>query len=72
MNTILKWYLIDLLKTLQITKNLKIIGASMGGSTALKLSFEIPDSIDKIGLLSPAGLFGEPKRYPFNQIGPHF
>ena len=41
-------YLIDLLKTLQITKNLKIIGASMGGSTALKLAFEIPDSIEKI------------------------
>ena len=32
-------YLIDLLKTLDITKNLKIIGASMGGSTALKLAF---------------------------------
>ena len=34
-------YLLDLLKTLQITKNLKIIGASMRGSTALKLAFEI-------------------------------
>ena len=34
--------------TLKITKNLKIIGASMGGSTALKLAFEIPNSIDKI------------------------
>jgi len=67
-------YLIDLLKILQITKNLKIIGASMGGSTALKLSFEIPDSIDKIILLSPAGLFGEPKSIPFplNQIGASF
>jgi len=67
-------YLIDLLKTLHITKNLKIIGASMGGSTALKLSFEIPDSIDKIILLSPAGLFGEPKIIPFplNQIGASF
>ena len=39
-------HLIDLLKTLQITKNLKIIGASMGCSTALKLAFEIPNSID--------------------------
>ena len=29
-------YLVDLLKTIQITENLKIIGASMGGSTALK------------------------------------
>ena len=67
-------YLTDLLKTLKITKNLKIIGASMGGSTALKLSFEIPDSIDKIILLSPAGLFGEPRSIPFplNQIGASF
>ena len=67
-------YLIDLVKTLQITKNLKIIGASMGGSAALKLAFEISDSIDKIILLSPAGLFGEPKSipYPLNQIGALF
>jgi len=67
-------YLIDLLKILQITKNIKIVGASMGGSTALKLSFEVPDFIDKIILLSPAGLFGEPKSIPFplNQIGASF
>ncbi|MBO6975837.1 MAG: alpha/beta hydrolase [Prochlorococcus marinus CUG1435] len=67
-------YLIDLLQTLQISKNLKIVGASMGGSTALKLSFEMPDSIDKIVLLSPAGLFGQPKSIPFplNQIGASF
>jgi len=45
-------YLIDLLKTLKTIKNLKIIGASMGGSTALKLAFEIPDYFDKIFLLS--------------------
>ena len=46
----------------------------MGGSTALKLSFKIPDSIDKIILLSPAGLFGEPMSIPFplNQIGASF
>jgi len=67
-------HLIDILDTLQIKNNLKIIGASMGGSTALKLAFEIPDSIDKILLLSPAGLFGEPKKipFPFNQIGASF
>ena len=67
-------FLIDILETLKITKNLKIIGASMGGSTALKLSFEIPNSVDKIILLSPAGLFGEPKiiPYPLNQIGATF
>jgi pimeloyl-ACP methyl ester carboxylesterase len=68
------FYLIDLLKTLKITKNLKIIGASMGGSTALKLSSEIPELIDKIILLSPAGLFGESKSIPFplNQLGASF
>jgi len=67
-------HLVDILETLQITNNLKIIGASMGGSTALKLAFEIPNSIDKIILLSPAGLFGEPKNIPFplNQIGASF
>ncbi len=66
-------YLIDLLKILEITKNLKIIGASMGGSVALKLAFEI-SSIEKIILLSPAGLFGEPKSIPFplNHIGTSF
>ena len=67
-------HLIDILENLQIRKNLKIIGASMGGSTALKLAFEIPNSIDKIILLSPAGLFGESKKIPFplNQIGASF
>ena len=66
--------IIDLLETLKITNNLKIIGASMGGSTALKLSSEIPDSIDRIILLSPAGLFGKPKNipFPFNQLGASF
>jgi len=67
-------YLIDLLKTIQITNNLKVIGASMGGSTALKLASEMPDSFEKIILLSPAGLFGKPKSIPFplNQIGASF
>jgi pimeloyl-ACP methyl ester carboxylesterase len=66
--------LVDLLKTLKIKDNLKIIGASMGGSTALKLAFEIPNSVDKMILLSPAGLFGESKSipFPFNQIGASF
>ena len=64
----------DILETLNIKSNVKIIGASMGGSTALKLSFEIPNAIDKIILLSPAGLFGVPKNIPFplNQIGASF
>ena len=67
-------YLIDILETLRITNNLKIIGASMGGSTALKLSFEIPNAVNKIILLSPAGLFGEHKNihFPLNQVGASF
>ena len=46
----------------------------MGGSVALLLSKEIPNSIEKIILLSPAGLFGEPKNIirPFNQLGAAF
>ena len=67
-------HLIDLIDKLKITKNLKIIGASMGGSTAIKLAHEIPDIVDKIILLSPAGLFGESKNIPFplNEIGASF
>ena len=67
-------YLVDIIQALKITNNLKIVGASMGGATALKLAFEIPNSIEKIILLSPAGLFGKPMNIPFplNQIGALF
>ena len=68
-------YLIDIIDALKIKKNkLMIVGASMGGSIAMNLANEIIDSIDKIILLSPAGLFGELKTipFPFNQIGAAF
>ncbi|MBK17183.1 MAG: 2-hydroxy-6-oxohepta-2,4-dienoate hydrolase [Prochlorococcus sp. SP3034] len=66
--------LIDILNKLNIEKNLKIVGASMGGSVSLHLSEEIPNNIEKMILLSPAGLFEEPKSipFPFNQIGAVF
>ena len=66
--------LIDLIGELNIKNKLKIVGASMGGSVALSLSKEIPNNIEKIFLLSPAGLFGKPKEIsePFNQIGAAF
>ena len=66
--------LIDIINDLEITKKLKIIGASMGGSVALKLGYEIPEFVEKIILLSPAGLFGEAMNipYPLNQIGAAF
>ncbi len=66
--------LIDLIKELKISKKLNIVGASMGGSAALLLSKEISKDIDKIIMLSPAGLFGDSKSIPrpFNQIGAAF
>ncbi len=67
-------HLIDIINNLKIEKKIKIVGASMGGSTAIKLASEIPELIDKIILFSPAGLFGESKSIPFplNQIGASF
>ena len=46
----------------------------MGGSVAINLAKQIPDLIDKMILLSPAGLFGESKNIPFplNHIGAAF
>ena len=66
--------LIDIIDALKITKKLKIVGASMGGSVAINLAKEIPNFIDKIILLSPAGLFGQSKIIPFplNQLGATF
>ena len=67
-------YLTDLIKNLKLKEKLNIVGASMGGSVAIKLAKELPDLIDKILLLSPAGLFGKSKNIPFplNQIGASF
>ena len=67
-------HLIDIIKNLKIKKKIKLVGASMGGSTAIKLAYEIPSLIDKVLLLSPAGLFGESKNipFPFNQLGASF
>jgi len=66
--------LIDLIKELNISKKLNIVGASMGGSAALLLSNEISKQINKSMLLSPAGLFGDSRSIPrpFNQIGAAF
>ena len=66
--------LIDLIKEIDISKKLNIVGASMGGSAALLLSKEISKDINKTILLSPAGLFGDSRSIPrpFNQIGAAF
>ena len=66
--------LIDIIDTLKVNNKLNIVGASMGGSVAINLANERPDLINKIILLSPAGLFGKVKNIPFplNQIGASF
>jgi len=66
--------LIDLIEALDIKGNLNIVGASMGGSVALSLSKDLSNRLQKIVLLSPAGLFTKPKSIPipFNQIGAAF
>ena len=66
--------LLEIINSLKLKNKLMVIGASMGGSVAINLTREYPDLIDKIILLSPAGLFGEPKIIPFplNQIGATF
>ena len=66
--------LVDIIYSLTLKNKLMLVGASMGGSVAINLAKEIPDLIDKIILLSPAGFFGESKIIPFplNQIGATF
>jgi len=66
--------LTDLIHKLDINEKINIIGASMGGSVAFSLTREIQEDIDKMILLSPAGLFAKPKKIPtpFNQIGAAF
>ena len=66
--------LADIIDDLKITQKINIIGASMGGSVAFSLTKKIKEDIDKMILLSPAGLFSEPTKIPrpFNQIGAAF
>ncbi len=66
--------LTDIINALKITQKINIIGASMGGSVAFSLTKKINEDIDKMILLSPAGLFTKPKKIPrpFNQMGAAF
>ena len=66
--------LIDIIHELKITQKINIIGASMGGAVAFSLTKKIKEDIDKMILLSPAGLFAKPQKIPrpFNQMGAAF
>ena len=66
--------LTDLIDKLKISQKINILGASMGGSVAFSLTKKIQEDVDKIILLSPAGLFTKQKKIPrpFNQMGASF
>ena len=51
-----------------------VIGASMGGALALELARQNPNKINKLLLLSPAGLAGENPKipWPLNHLGAYF
>ncbi len=51
-----------------------LIGASMGGALALELARQNPEKINKLLLLSPAGLAGKNPKipWPFNHLGAFF
>ncbi len=51
-----------------------VIGASMGGALALELARQNPKKINKLLLLSPAGLAGKNPKipWPFNHLGTFF
>ncbi len=51
-----------------------LIGASMGGALAMELARQNPEKVNKLLLLSPAGLTGKPKPIPMilDQIGVWF
>ena len=51
-----------------------VIGASMGGALALELARQNPSKVNKLLLLSPAGLSGKNPKipWPFNHLGAFF
>ena len=51
-----------------------VIGASMGGALALELARRNPKKVNKLLLLSPAGLAGKNPKilWPFNHLGALF
>ncbi len=52
-------------------KSVSVIGASMGGAMAIELARKFPTRIDRLLLLSPAGLIGKknPLISPFDKLG---
>ena len=55
-------------------QRLGLIGASMGGSAAMELARSRPQQVERLLLLAPAGLTGQPMPVPplLNQLGARF
>ena len=67
-------HLNSILNNLAENKPIGIIGASMGGALALELARQNPKKINKLLLLSPAGLGGKNPKipWPLNHLGAFF
>ncbi len=68
------YHLEKTLETLNINSSIGLIGASMGGGIAMKFARSTKFNIQRILLLSPAGLIGKPTPIPppFNTLGACF
>ncbi len=64
-------HLKSILNKLNINNSYGVIGASMGGAIAMKLAREMPERINKLLLLSPAGLWNKQTKipWPLDQLG---
>ncbi len=64
-------HLVKLLDELNVKENIGIIGASMGGGVAMEFSRQNINNVDKLLLLSPAGLIDKPSPipWPLDQLG---
>ena len=67
-------HLNSVLKYVSDNQPIGLIGASMGGALALELARQNPEKINKLLLLSPAGLFGKNPKipWPINHLGACF
>lgn len=67
-------HLAALLRSLPAGEPIGVIGASMGGAVAMELARRHPNRIDRLLLLSPAGLDGKPMPVPplLDQLGVWF
>ena len=64
-------HLTKVIEVLSINSSIGIIGASMGGTVAIELARKLPKKINRLLLLSPAGICNNPTKvmWPLDQLG---